>query len=1019
MEEKFQFLAVLAKAQDMTRSKSVDVQSKVISVSVCLKSGNQEVPSQEPPATAKALAPTIIHETPQVHQDSALSSPGKKWSALFEDSTSLQSIGTPTTHASGVPFILIPDENLDAAKEEFKDFIFAQFHGQPPEMGRIIGVINAIWARTGPRIFVHRIGSGTFLLRNPDFNPKEAPITKAQVMVEFRGIPYLFFNKESLGRIASGAGDPKALSPETARKETFEVVKILVEVDLLKELPTKLIFGLTNGKEFEVTVSYPWLPPKCGECGNHGHASSHCIRRPPPNQTKRKPQSRSRSRAPSKGKVRGRSKSKAPRRSSSRPRDPAPPFPKGSQRATTKDSKGRGAAAVAALLEQHVPIKHVPPQHPFFLITRRKSGRKDMTRAWINSHKRLYGAFTETHIQPSNSRRIENAIPRGWSYHGNFSAHHTARIVVVWDPRATVVVYKESLQMVTCGANLFEAPSKGLTYSWWNKHDQHPVSKRIDHALINEYWASKFPDAFSELLDPLQSDHSPILFAMPTLTRGSCKPFRFFCHVVDHEEYPAVVSESWNPAAIMGSAQFKLLRCLKLLKPALKRINKNHFSILSRRVKEQEMITTGLQRQLLTSPNPLLANEERNTHQRWNALLKAEEKFFRQRSRVKWLHLGDRNTSFYHKMVTMCLSKNHIYFLRNVQGQRLASSAELKQYAAEYFMSIFGCTDMPISPSEIFFSGYPASEATSISAEMGIKIGTFPTRYLGLPLSSQRLTFSVMQPFLEKIKRKLHAWTTKFLSFAGKIKLISSEVYGMVNFWSQVYMLPKEFYAKVDSLCAAFLWKNTTHSAAGARVAWEEICKPKSEGGLGIRLLADFEKVFRLKQTWNLFANSGSLWVAWVNRNIFNRKSYWVTGDSPRFSRAIRCMLQQKHILSTFLKCEVKDGSSVSFWWDSWTDLGPLIHYIGVSGPVSLRLRIDAKVVDATRVGSWNMANARSNEIQNLQILLTTISPPEAAKGQDIYRWRNPAGTYSPAFSSKGTWEQLRTASVQVPWANV
>jgi len=73
-------------------------------------------------------------------------------------------MGNPTKHVSGIPFILIPDENVAAAKEEFKDYIFAQFHGPPPDMGRIIGVVNVLWARSGPRIFVHRIGPGTFLL---------------------------------------------------------------------------------------------------------------------------------------------------------------------------------------------------------------------------------------------------------------------------------------------------------------------------------------------------------------------------------------------------------------------------------------------------------------------------------------------------------------------------------------------------------------------------------------------------------------------------------------------------------------------------------------------------------------------------------------------------------------------------------------------------------------------------------------------------------------------------------------
>lgn len=71
----------------------------------------------------------------------------------------------PTEHISGALFVLIPDENLDAAREEFKDFIYAKFHKEAPAMGRVIGVVNAIWTRSGPRIFVHRIGKDTYLLK--------------------------------------------------------------------------------------------------------------------------------------------------------------------------------------------------------------------------------------------------------------------------------------------------------------------------------------------------------------------------------------------------------------------------------------------------------------------------------------------------------------------------------------------------------------------------------------------------------------------------------------------------------------------------------------------------------------------------------------------------------------------------------------------------------------------------------------------------------------------------------------
>lgn len=331
----------------------------------------------------------------------------------------------------------------------------------------------------------------------------------------------------------------------------------------------------------------------------------------------------------------------------------------------------------------------------------------------------------------------------------------------------------------------------------------------------------------------------------------------------------------------------------------------------------------------------------------------------------------------------------------------------------------FSGLDMNPTKSEIFFAGYLESDARALSAYAGINLGSFPTRYLGLPLNPSRISFATLQPFLERITSKLHSWTSKFLSFAGKIRLISSVIYGMVNFWSSVFSLPKHFYAKVDSLCSAFLWKNKIGSASGARVAWKDVCKPKEEGGLGIRLLEDFEIVFRLKHIWNFFAKSGSLWVAWLKGNIFSRKSYWITEVSNRFSKTVNSMLHLKPSIVEFLRCDVGDGEAASFWYDSWTDFGQLITFLGTAGPRQLRIRQDARVVEASRNENWILPGARSDNIQAFMAALTATEVPSMGRGDDTFLWRNASGSFAPSFSSKDTWEQVRVHSPLVSWTDV
>ncbi|KAG7541208.1 Reverse transcriptase zinc-binding domain [Arabidopsis thaliana x Arabidopsis arenosa] len=1387
----------------------------------------------------------------------------KRWTSLFGESSQLEEVGSPSQHISGVPFVLIPDENIAAAREEFKDFIFAQFQDKAPEMGRIIGVVNAlgsaillgrnVWNIAGFPMFVSPW--------SPDFTPDAPPITTAEITAELRGVPYLLFNKESLSRIATAVAKPIALAPETERKETFEVAKVLVRVDLTKELPSKVISGFSDGREVEIAVTYPWLPPRCSECNAFGHDFSRCpsrrfvatslLRRS--NRSRSRPRTRLRSRQ-------GRSSERWVKASAkASPSNKVWQVKGGSELGKTSDSLvskadigiavethsidedevrsanqilewlavGKNgpatgdAANITANVEestsQGVTSQAAGKQiadaqeAPFILVTRRRSGRKDLTREWISLHKPLFGAFLETHIQSVNAGRVSRAIPVGWNSFGNFDHHSTARIVVCWDPSVSLIVYQASAQLVTCGifvpslslnltvsfaygqnlalertplweemaslnantpvsrfpwavvgdfnqilrlshhseyltqdvdssgmddfnlalqdSELFEAQAKGLPYTWWNNQEDSPASKKIDHALINQAWATAFPESFADFMEPIQSDHAACFFHVPSMRRSVRKPFKFFQHVADHPEYHDSVSHAWTPLSIQGTCQFKLVGSLRKLKIVLRKLNKRHYSGITERVKNQAAKISNIQRLLLTNPDAQAAREEHQARALWQTLISAEEKFFRQKSRVIWLHLGDKNTAFFHKSVIGRAARNHIHFLSDHNGRRIADISEIKSLAASYFEDILGCTDLPISPvsvsllrdllpfrcsetqahdlqkpvsleeivavvfamplnkspgpdgfsveffraswdvvgkdvveavqeffrngrllkdlnctiialipkvpqachlsdfrpisccnliykiiskiianrmkpllqicissnhaaflkgrslgenvllaselikdyhksnspkscmikvdirkafdtvcwdfilkileaqnfpplflawvkecissprfsisingelagffpgkkgirqgdpispylfilvmevlsklldaaasnghfrlhplcssprvthllfaddllvfndgarhslsgiaevmrqfktlsgldmnptkSEIFFGGYNDTEVGVLSALSGIKVGSFPTRYLGLPLNPKRISFATLQPFLEKITSKLHSWTSKFLSFAGKIRLISSVIYGMVNFWSAVFNLPKKFYEKVDSLCASFHWKNKVGSAVGARVAWKDVCKPKEEGGLGIRRLEDFQVVFQLKLIWIFFASAGSLWVAWLKGNVFHRKSFWVLEDSQRLSRTVKCMLKLKPLLKDFLQCEIGNGKNVSFWFVNWCGLGPLIDLLGASGPRQLRVLKDALVSHAALDGDWRMPAARSETQQLFMAKLTAISPPNDLKGDDLFLWKRLSGTFAKFFSSKETWEQIRQHSPVVSW---
>ncbi|XP_010530574.2 PREDICTED: uncharacterized protein LOC104807150 isoform X3 [Tarenaya hassleriana] len=871
-------------------------------------------------------------------------------------------------------------------------------------------------------------------------------------------------------------------------------------------------------------------------------------------------------------------------------------------------------------------------------------------------------------------------------------------------------------------AEISDVPSRGLTFTWCNNHTTAPLSIKLDRAMANAPWRATYPNAYAEFLPPGHSDHTPCLVHFPDSLPQVRRPYKFFHHLTLLPEFLQVVRTNWLADGIEGTAQYQLCRSLKQLKIPLRSLNKTAFSQLSLRVQEAETRLADAQTTLLSFPTPRNLAEEKEQRRQFMLLALAEEKFYKQRSRIKWLRLGDRNTAYFHKVTSTRNSQNQIHFLEDHQGNRLTSQTDIKDFAVSFYSQLLGISDLtvqkptvswlrnlirfhddervigvidsipseeeirgvvfglpnnkapgpdgfpkefytetwsivggavtkavreffvtstllgqlnatsitlvpkkegakklsdfrpisccntiykviatiltkrlrsvaqrlvsanqnaflkgrlmvenvllaseiireynrnsahksamikidirkafdslewgtiiqllkamslpprftrwievcistpkfsisvngdlagyfkgrkglrqgdPLSPylfimameilsrmldrsimegkiqphyrcksplishlsfaddiiifskgdvqslmevkrvlhdfsnlsglqinpekSELFLAGCSIDEQIAISTAVGIGMGHLPVRYLGVPLSPTRLSKTDYLPLLQKVKSKLTNWQTKFLSSMGKIQLITTVIYGLVNSWSMTFLLPKYLLKEIDSLCAAFLWQHSTNSTPSHRIAWDAICKPRTEGGLGLRRLDEFNKVFRLKLVWLLFSKAGSLWVAWVKSNIFKDKSYWGLKAHQNVSWNLRKLLQMRNQAREFIGVKLGNGRDTSFWYDSWLDIGPLIVFIGETGPGLLRLPKSATVADAVRNGNWSLPPARSNRIQELHLKLLELNPPTNDAGPDLPTWRHMGGTRKTFFSSRQTWEQLRS----------
>lgn len=111
-----------------------------------------------------------------------------------------------------------------------------------------------------------------------------------------------------------------------------------------------------------------------------------------------------------------------------------------------------------------------------------------------------------------------------------------------------------------------------------------------------------------------------------------------------------------------------------------------------------------------------------------------------------------------------------------------------------------------------------------------------PVRCFGLPLLPHKMRPVDYQPLIDKVSRHISSLLVRHLSFVWRLQLIQSVLFGIVNFWTTVFHLPKSSLVELERLCA-FLWTGAPNSARGAKVSWDSVCTLKKFGELGLRRL--------------------------------------------------------------------------------------------------------------------------------------------------------------------------------------
>ncbi|CAN1746300.1 Putative ribonuclease H protein At1g65750 [Linum perenne] len=269
---------------------------------------------------------------------------------------------------------------------------------------------------------------------------------------------------------------------------------------------------------------------------------------------------------------------------------------------------------------------------------------------------------------------------------------------------------------------------------------------------------------------------------------------------------------------------------------------------------------------------------------------------------------------------------SHCFFADDLVlfGEASLNQANIIIDTLEHF---FGASGQSINKgkSKVFFSkNTPRILSREITNCLGIEATQDLGRYLGAPILHGRVTKQSYAFLLDRLDKRLAGWKGENLSLAGRVTLASSVLNSLPCYIMQTALLPVSLCDKIDRKIRNFIWGSSEGNRKIHNVNWETVCKPKCEGGLGLRNARD-----------------GIHW------NIGN-------------------------------------GRNTLFWTDRWIDSGAVLidHAINIQEVDS-----SLSVSDFCNNNCWDLQKLRSVLPEAFVLQVYGMSPPRADGGTDCRAW--------------------------------
>ncbi|RVX21022.1 hypothetical protein VitviT2T_011245 [Vitis vinifera] len=215
-----------------------------------------------------------------------------------------------------------------------------------------------------------------------------------------------------------------------------------------------------------------------------------------------------------------------------------------------------------------------------------------------------------------------------------------------------------------------------------------------------------------------------------------------------------------------------------------------------------------------------------------------------------------------------------------------------------------------------------------LAVELGCKVGSLPSQYLGLPLGVLNRAPYMWDGVEERVRRRLALWKRQYISKGGRVTLIKSTLASMPIYQMSIFRMPKMVARRLEKVQRDFLWGGGQMEGKTHLVNWEVVCTDKTKGGLGIRKLALLNKALLGKWIWRYASDKDNLWKQVIKVKYGQEDFGW----RPKKTKGAVGVGVWKEIWKESEWCwnnmffKVGKGNTIKFWTDVWCAETALSH---------------------------------------------------------------------------------------------